>query len=113
MMNKRIESVLHVTLLGWLLGLLIGELAIPLYLIREFTDWKMPWIFKGQWPPGDIGYFNLQERSLNMAPLSEDDVPYAPLDRVRDMANDLVETFSGWIIGNLMQKGLILWLIIH
>jgi hypothetical protein len=126
---SKLESAAHVVLLGGVLGFVLGELAIPLYLIREFTSWRLPWPMKGQWPPGDplILSEDLLDRGVYLDHVARyRDAPvgppprtsrlapakwYAPLDRVRDMANDLVETLSGWIVGNLAQKGMILWLI--
>ena len=89
--KDRIEQALHFILLGVALAYLCPPLAIAVYLIREFSDWKLPWPLKGQWPPGQ---------------------PYTPpnlyssggkrvtqLERVEDLRRDSIYTLAGVAIG--------------
>ncbi len=90
-MKKALESLAHFALLGLGLGYLIGPFAIPLYLIRELTDWKwMPWPFKGQWPPGNPVKLPSGQK-------------VTPMDRVEDLRWDLIETLSGYAIGQALS----------
>ena len=85
----------------------LGILPIDLLLwIREWTDWKLPWPFKGQWPPGDPVWYgtDLNPRTgLNTA--GEE---FAPLDRVADMGRDTL----GYDIGRTIRLGILLGLLI-
>ena len=92
--DKWYEDLAHV---------LMGVPPIGLLLwAREWTAWKMPWPFRGQWPPGDIHDFYIDRYGGRVWR------PQANLDRVSDAARDEL----GYRIGaTLRNVGLIVWLL--
>jgi len=95
----------HFTGLGIIVGALFGELAIVGFVIREFTDWKLPWPYKGQWPPGDP-YYALDD-------LGEREIVALPADRVEDLRKDAIFTCSGIVVGLLIRDAIALWLLLR
>ena len=92
------EQVAHFTLLGVGLTVLSPFVSIPVLIIREFTDWPLPWVFKGQWPPGRTVYI-YGAAGVRTIPLNNHDVPHQPLDRVEDLRLDVVVTLAGILVG--------------
>jgi len=88
----------HLLGLGFVMTVLIGPLSIVVLIIRELTDWPLPWIFKGQWPPGDpfmdkgrFGYIT-------------------QMDRVEDLRKDLIFTLVGIVLGLYVHPLFWFWL---
>ena len=81
---------------------LLGVLPIGLLLwAREWTDWRMPWPFRGQWPPG-VPIHRIVPRYSDRF--------FAPLSRVADSARDEL----GYRIGATVRNvGLIVWFAIR
>lgn len=88
--EKWYEDLGHIVLGLFPIGLLLWS--------REWTDWKLPWIFKGQWPPGDPSFLISRPRARK--------VEVTQLDRVSDVGRDEL----GYRIGaTLRNVGLIVW----
>ena len=100
------EQVAHFTLLGVALTVLSPFVSIPVLIIREFTDWKLPWVFKGQWGPGNVAFFG--------DPIKRNALPEAwvPLDRVEDLRLDVVVTLAGILVG-LPLHAWWLWMLVR
>ena len=99
------EQVAHFTLLGVLLTVLSPFVSIPVLIIREFTDWPLPWVFKGQFPPGTPVWLTSNKGppahyvGYEVNPGELGFGPYAPMDRVEDLRLDVVVTLAGILVG--------------
>ena len=92
----------HFLLLGIVLATIHPSISIGVYLIREFTDWQLPWPMKGQWPPGDIAHVHKAGTNLHTAHL--------PYDRVEDLRRDSIFTLIGTMIGGALHELILLLL---
>ena len=86
----------HFLLLGIVLATIHPALSIGVYLIREFTDWKLPCPMKGQWPPGDP-YTDPYQREL-----------VTQMDNVEDLRTDSIFTLIGTIVGGALHEAILL-----
>ena len=89
------EQVAHFTLLGVGLTVLSPFVSIPVLIIREFTDWRLPWVFKGQWPPGEPYeelFVSIHHKEMQHEMMTQ-------LASVDDLRLDVVVTLAGILVG--------------
>ena len=91
----------HFIALGVVLSLLLGPVAVIVFLLREFTKVPLPWIFKGQWPPGDPLLARLDGPPFDEELLTQ-------MDRVEDLRWDSIFTLSGIAVG-LTLREILVW----
>lgn len=90
----------HFILLGVVLATIHPALSIGIYVIREFTDWKLPWPMKGQWPPG---------RPHNVYILGRLQL-VTQMRSVEDLRRDSLFTLIGTIVGSVLHEAILLYL---
>ena len=93
----------HLILLGIGLATIHPALSIGVYLIREFTEWKLPWPMKGQWPPGDPFY------SLDDA--GDKEIIVTQMSNVEDIRTDSIFTLIGTIVGGVLHEVALGWML--
>ena len=100
-----LDQVGHFLGLGVLMGALFGELAIVGYMVREFTKWKLPWPWDGQWPPGNpfVGLDDAGEREELVTPMRN----------VEDLRRDSLFTLGGIIVGLTVRNVAVVVLLVR
>lgn len=82
----------------------LGILPLDLILwIREWTDWPLPWIFKGQWPPGDPFW---DPDTIDLFDPDSEREWFTQLDRVADIGRDTL----GYDLGRTVRFAVLVWL---
>jgi len=106
-MQKWYEDVGHVVL---------GVLPFDLLLwVREFTKAKLPWPFKGQWPPETNRYPSYRIRIVpSVGPeLTNWSSPYGDIYYNEVRLKDLRRDQLGYAIGQTLRTvGLIAWILL-
>lgn len=91
----------HFFLLGIIGELLIGPFSVILYMVREFTKFRIGKWKIGQWPPGDPWWSGV--------PGAINAKQFTDLSRVSDMARDLTFMLSGNLVARVGKEAWLMW----